>query len=449
MKKNICYFLLLSCLTSFSQISNFTIYNTENSNISANTIADFDFDSSGNVWITHGNPQNGLSKFNGSTFVNYIPNVQIPIDAKFADIEIDINNNIWILVTQKFQSSFNNGCNCYPITYARSILFFDGTNWVYYTPTNSALPSTAYGSIKADSLGNIWFLTNQGLSKFDGINVTVHNPPTSLLPIVSNFYENNFIDIDANNSVWIASNGALLSFINNIWTTHQSSTSLNFDAILTVNNSNIYLGTDGSGGSLGGPFYKFDGTNFTSYLNYYEGCNLSNDVTSSNGFCYIDFDSIGNLWVGYGSESFVYNEETNESNYAGIKNLTNCQNYLEGLPLAYSKLKINNEDDLWMIYGNEIGGLIKVNSLNLNTEKYTLSNKILYPNPTKEEFTISSIGNDVFFEYNIYDITGRKVSKGTSLYNKPINIKELSQGTYIINISSDNHKFHDFKIIKQ
>lgn len=448
MKKYICFILVLSCFSSFSQVSNFTIYNDQNSNIVTNSVADFEFDTNGNVWITHGNPQDGISKFNGTDFVNYIPNIPIPVDARFADIEIDNNNNIWILVWQKFQYSYNNGCNCYPLNYARSVLFFDGTNWVYYTPTNSALPSTAYGSIKADNIGNIWFLTNQGLSKFNGSNLTVFNPPTSLLPSVSNFYENNFIEIDANNKVWIASAGGLLGFSNNIWTTHQFSASLDFDAILTISNSDIYLGTDGSGGSLGGPFYKFDGSNFISYENNYEACDLSNDINSSNGFCYLDVDSQGNLWGGYGSESFGFNEETNEYYYLGIKNITTCQNYLEGLSIAYSKLKIDNQDNLWMIY-YENEGLLKMQSTNLTINEHITSRKILYPNPTTDEFIISNVENSLPFKYNIYNLKGEMTLKGISSYNEPININELCKGTYIISVFSDNYKIDNYKLVKQ
>lgn len=429
------------CENTFSQEYNTTFYSTETSNIVSNSIADFEFDNNGNVWITHGSPQNGVSMFNGTSFVNYIPDINIPTDVTFKDIEIDNNNNIWVLVWQKFEYGYNNGCNCYPTGYSRALLFFDGTNWEYYTPSNSELPTISYGSIKTDSIGNVWFITNDGLSKFDGTDLTVYNPPFSTLPTPENFYENNRMEIDDNNTIWIVSNG-LISFNNENWILYPYSTNFYFDAVLTIHNNNIYLGKDGSGGSTGAPFIKFDGNTYMSYTESYENCDLSNDIEAGyKGFCYLDFDSQGNLWAGFGSESYVDNE------YIGIKNLTDCTYYLTGIYLGYSKLKIDNQDNIWMRSG-ENGGLVKMSPNNLNTEEYILTKKLLYPNPATNEITIINT-QDSKYEYYIYDISGKLVQNNKALYNQPIDISQLQQGVYVLKTISDDNGVEIHKLVKK
>lgn len=440
MKKFLIFItVLFFCENTFSQEYNTAFYSTETSNIVSNSIADFEFDNNGNVWITHGSPQNGVSMFNGTSFVNYIPNINIPTDVTFEDIEIDSNNNIWVLVWQKFEYGYNNGCNCYPTGYSQALLFFDGTNWEYYTPSNSELPTISYGSIKTDSIGNVWFITNDGLSKFDGTDLTVYNPPISTLPSPANFYENNFMEIDDNDIIWIVSNG-LISFNNENWILYPS-TNFYFGAVLTIHNNNIYLGAYGSDGSLGAHFIKFDGNTYMSYTESYENCDLSNDVISPIGFCYLDFDSQGNLWAGFCPESYVDNE------YIGIKNLTDCTYYLTGINLSYSKLKIDNQDNIWMRSG-WYEGLVKMSPNNLNTEEYILTNKLLYPNPATNEITIINT-QDSKYEYYIYDISGKLVQNNKALYNQPIDISQLQQGVYVLKTISDDNGVEIHKLVKK
>src|SRR5690606_29241858 len=343
MKKFLIFIIVLFfCENAFSQEYNTTFYSTETSNIVSNSIADFEFDNNGNVWITHGSAQYGISMFNGTSFVNYIPDINIPTDVTFKDIEIDNNNNIWVLVWQKFEYGYNNGCNCYPIGYSRALLFFDGTNWEYYTPTNSQLPTISYGSIKTDSLGNVWFITSQGLSRFDGNNLVVYSPSAFSLPTPENFYENNFMEIDDNDIVWIASFG-LISFNNGNWVLYSNPIEpYPFYEVSKIYNNNIYL--DG--------YYKFDGNNFTIFSSY-NGCDFYDDL-GFYGIDKLDFDSQGNLWITYVPQSGFY---INDSfYYVSLKRTENCSYYLSGEwyesgedyeYVGCSQMKIDNYDNIW------------------------------------------------------------------------------------------------------
>lgn len=444
MKKLFFFIVFLLCSSvSFAQIDNvdITFYNTENSNIVSNYVNDFDFDNNGNVWITHGNSELGLSMFDGTSFINYIPDINIPTDVTFKDIEIDNNNNIWVLVWQKFEY----GCNCYPIGYSRALLFFDGTNWEYYTPSNSQLPTIYYGSIKTDSLGNVWFITNDGLSKFDGTNTIIYNPPISTLPSPENFSENNFMEIDDNDIIWIVKEG-LISFNNGSWSLYPYSFPGYFNAVLTIHDNSIYLGQGGYEGSLGDAFFKFNGNTYEGYTEFYETCDLSNDIEAGyKGICFLDFDSQGNLWAGFGSESDVYNEETGEYIYIGIKNLTDCLHHLTGIGLSNTKLKIDNQDNVW-VRSNE--GLLRLSSENLNIANNNVVNSFIYPNPVRDQLTITN-NQDSEYEYSIYDISGKLLQKDTAIYNQPISVSQLQQGTYVVKTISNNENYRNYKFIKR
>lgn len=447
MKKILLVILFVLFIPLYSQEYEVVVYNTQNSNIVSDSIEDFEFDSNGNVWITHGNPEYGLTMFDGNNFHNFTPDINLPENVILSDIQIDHNNNIWVLVWQ----NYNFQTDSYPIGYSRALLYFDGTDWEYYTPDNSQLPTLPYGRIKTDNLGNVWFITSEGLSKFDGSNLMVYNSTSFSLPTPANFDSNNYLEI-VDGVVWVISGyqGNLLSYHDNNWIFYQNTTNIfNYvDSILTVHNGSIYLGSDGDSGSTGGAFIKFDGSIFTLYDENYGNCDLTNDVVPSifQGFSYLDFDSQGNLWAGYGSEANILNEEIGQWIYPGIKNLTNCTNYLLGEYLGYSNLKIDNNDNIWLrdYFG---GGLLKMGEENLNSEEYIIEKKILYPNPVDNEITIVGTAN-FEYDYFIIDISGKLMQTGRVLHNQPFDVSKLQKGVYFIKIISDRNVVNNYKFIK-
>src|SRR5690606_33026230 len=321
-------------------------------------------------------------------------------------------------------------------------LFFDGTNWEYYTTTNSQLPTISYGSIKTDSLGNVWFITSQGLSRFDGNNLVVYSPSAFSLPTPENFYENNFMEIDDNDIVWIASFG-LISFNNGNWVLYSNPIEpYPFYEVSKIYNNNIYL--DG--------YYKFDGNNFTIFSSY-NGCDFYDDL-GSYGIDKLDFDSQGNLWITYVPQSGFY---INDSfYYVSLKRTENCSYYLSGEwyesgedyeYVGCSQMKIDNYDNIWGVK-NYSEGLIKMSFIGLNTNEYELQNSIIYPNPAIDEFTITN-NQDSGYEYFIYDISGKLVQNSKALYNQPIDISQLQQGVYVLKTISDDNGVEIHKLVKK
>ena len=61
----------------------------------------------------------------------------------------------------------------------------------------------------------------------------------------------------------------------------------------------------------------------------------------------------------------------------------------------------------------------------------------MYPNPANESFFIK--GDTIIHEINIYNLLGQKV-KSFSQNQKEFNIQQLTSGTYVIEIDTENGK---------
>jgi hypothetical protein len=75
--------------------------------------------------------------------------------------------------------------------------------------------------------------------------------------------------------------------------------------------------------------------------------------------------------------------------------------------------------------------LAKINTSNLNTTSFDLGKVIVYPNPTKDYFTIQNAKMDSKGE--IYTVLGTKI-KDFEINSSPISIQELAKGTYFIKL---------------
>jgi hypothetical protein len=97
----------------------------------------------------------------------------------------------------------------------------------------------------------------------------------------------------------------------------------------------------------------------------------------------------------------------------------------------------NTAEHLW---GNQIG--VEWNSSLLNLFDNTLSNIIVYPSVVSDVLFITNVKNSII-DIDVYNILGEKVIS-TKNTNK-VDVKELSNGVYIINITDGvrqaNRKF--------
>ena len=83
---------------------------------------------------------------------------------------------------------------------------FDGTNWFFYTPDNSGLPSHDIYDIAIDGEGVVWIANGKGgLVKFERENWTVYNWKNSGLPE----YNCETITFDLPGNLWIGTTRGL------------------------------------------------------------------------------------------------------------------------------------------------------------------------------------------------------------------------------------------------
>lgn len=88
----------------------------------------------------------------------------------FDKVEIvnNLGNNIMLVYQDKKNNNFWFG------SHQDGIYKYDGTKIIHYT-TKNGLPHNRIEEIKEDKFGNIYFNTNNGISKFDGFNFTTLN----------------------------------------------------------------------------------------------------------------------------------------------------------------------------------------------------------------------------------------------------------------------------------
>lgn len=188
-----------TCLLKTSGDESF-VFDSINSpfNTSKISITHINIDNFNNLWIsTNGN---GLFKYNGTDFTNYIAeNSSLSSNIVF-QIACDKDNNLW-------------GGS------AQGLFKFDGTNWTTWHTGNSAIPTNVVIELVIGSDNNIWFSCMDenrivggeyggGLIKFDGQVMTTYNMNNSGL------LRNTIFDIlDDGDKLWLATYGAgLMSF---------------------------------------------------------------------------------------------------------------------------------------------------------------------------------------------------------------------------------------------
>ena len=83
----------------------------------------------------------------------------------------------------------------------------------------------------------------------------------------------------------------------------------------------------------------------------------------------------------------------------------------------------------------------------LNTDAFELLKTVIYPNPTNDFIRVESLEN-LELEYNLFDYSGKLLSKGSLLKNKTIDLSSLSLGNYFLVLNTHDGKKAIQKIVK-
>ncbi|MCO6495995.1 MAG: T9SS type A sorting domain-containing protein [Bacteroidetes bacterium] len=172
-----------------------------------------------------------------------------------------------------------------------------------------------------------------------------------------------------------------------------------------------------------------------------------------------------NLWIsGYkrAVSTAAYQTDIAESFYILYLPITNGQDNYNAISIDkgetwYEYFPPNDNEIIYMKFKNaEIGvGIFfdlyygfrfyyyRDNRSSSVPKNHTNYNIIIYPNPTTSEINISGISKA---DYSIQDMSGRTIQNG--FFENSINVSELTQGVYILTISTDNQRYVR-KIVKE
>ena len=161
-------------------------FNSTNSNIlkSSAAIKEINADIKGNVWVLM---KEGLSKFDGTDFINFTPE-NSGFKAEFNSFICDSIGNLWF-------GSMN------------GITKFDGKNWTNYNVSNSGLLNNNILKIALDyDYKSIWLATETGFCHFNGTDWKSYTSVNDS-KIPSNLYDNVSMSADTSGNLWFANEG--------------------------------------------------------------------------------------------------------------------------------------------------------------------------------------------------------------------------------------------------
>ncbi len=291
---------------------------------------------------------------------------------------------------------------------------------------DQGLSSATVNAIVQDSLGFLWFGTEDGLNRFDGKSFDIFRQD----PQNKNSLSNNYIwslEFDAAGNLWIGTEGGGLnifdpsigvfnhypSFTNMV----DSSVSSVVQAICRVESGDMYVGTWGSG-----LFKYIKSLNKFESITYYDksqGKDLLEKI-----WCLVEID--GKLWIGTELNGlFSYDPETREVN----RELLKIFEIADADRLSVTSL-VKSKDEFWIAtYGR---GLLRYDRSSDKFFRYVYDEK----DP-------STLGDDIIWkliEDGHGNIIAGTMSMGLSIYDRESNVFERIVSTDKIPLTiSSNH----------
>ena len=170
------------------------------------------------------------------------------------------------------------------------LLFYDShsKSWNLYTVLNSNIPSDNIRDIRLEYYGiNKWYLwiaTDNGLSKFNGIDFKNYDISNSGIPS-DDVYS---IELDSLNHKWLGTGDGLVYWDNTRWAVWNNATNPElsggrFGNIVETGNANIWFTIDPSTSPGDTELYFFDGYFFTKVLYRNDGTTLINPCNTFHG----------------------------------------------------------------------------------------------------------------------------------------------------------------------
>jgi ligand-binding sensor domain-containing protein/signal transduction histidine kinase/DNA-binding response OmpR family regulator len=231
-----------------------------------------------------------------------------------------------------------------------SVSIFCQQEQMYFQSIRQGLPNQLVRCVLKDSKGFIWFGTNNGLTRYDGLNFVVYesqqNDTNSLT-----YNSIHAIIEDSNKNIWIATSKGLNRYNRDQDNFIRISNTQNFviTAISRDKDNNIWMGTIGNG------ILKYNMLN--AKIEHFFPKDTNINTINSNHITSMVADNKNRLWIGSWNGIYVLN-----INDMKLRHLFNIPNNPNSLNDNYvNALSIDKNETLWV--GTLYGGL---NRLSLN-----------------------------------------------------------------------------------
>jgi len=218
-----------------------------------------------------------------------------------------------------------------------------GQTFTNYT-TNDGLVDNNVLCATNQANGFMWFGTQNGISKFDGINWTNFTTSTDTA-LISNTIT--AIKTMSNGDLWVGTDFGVCKYSNSTWTSYTTTDGLGDNRVKYITESSdgrIWIG-EYDGLSI------FDGINFTTY-------NMSDGIPFG-GIQQISFDNNQDAWMGSGFGGLVQFDGNNFTVYNSNDGLLNN---------IVNSIAIDNQNKKWV---GTSSGLSVFNNQNLLNNNYT------------------------------------------------------------------------------
>ena len=248
-------------------------YTTEDGFLPGGSVTHIVVDNDNIKWF--GTSYAGLLRYDDASLITYsIDNSDIP-DNEMLDLTVDSDGGLWLSLEQESHRS-GHGLTC-----------FDGSLWKNYK-TDGPVHNIVTG-VTVDQNNVKWFLTNDGISGFDGMSWTRYTDEDFL-----SVWQNEFdVVTDRDNIQWSGSNEGARSFDDTTWKLYTSDDGLVSNRVfdVAVDKNNIkWFGTDNGVSS-------YDGNEWKSYTaeNGFVNNHVTAIVVDSNNVKWFAVHSEG-LW---------------------------------------------------------------------------------------------------------------------------------------------------------
>jgi ligand-binding sensor domain-containing protein len=407
--------VMLLCFFTVGRGQNaFTIYNTANSGLNDNAVQGVYVDGQDRLWVA---TDNGLSRFDGTNWVLFdSSNSALPINYMRSVAE-GLDGKMWV-------GTFGGG-----------ICSYDGTDFTTYSSFNSPMPDDHVRSLGIDSSGAIWVGSVAGLCKFDGDTTwevyTIFN---------SIFLSNNIsaLFITGSDSLWAGTvNGGTVVRNDTSWVLYNNMNSGLHD------NTTLGIGVEPSGrawlSSPAGGLFEYNGT-FIAH-------NVTNSSLPTNSLKALTLDNQQHVWTGSNDKGLIHYDgidfEWFDSTNSPVPDIhVTCVYYQE------------DQNIIWAGTFNQ--GVVKIDLGLLSTWEANHPDRnsvLLFPNPVEDILKVKL--NDPFcreVRLDLFDLTGSHVWSGFAPLqtgNGLFQLETIPAGFYLANLVQNGTVIYSAKLIKK